>query len=668
MLLQVHDLSRTIGDRTLFSELAFQIRAGDRLGLVGPNGAGKSTLLRVIAGEEPSDGGRVSTPRGVRVARLRQEIDPRVARSVHKETASALGHLDELEANLRALEDEIARLGESGSEIPAALAERYDHTRASFEYGGGFERDARVAEILAGLGFDEAARGRPIRSFSGGWLMRVELAKLFLSNPDVLLLDEPTNHLDLPAIEWFEGALASFPGGAIVVSHDRSFLERQVSRIAELDGYGSFEVYEGGYDRYLAQRSERRELLRARKARQDRQVAHMEQFVERFRAKATKARQAQSRLKAIERMERIELAPERRRTMRLRIPEPPRAGKEVLALEGVHKSYGENPVYRGIDFKVARGERVALAGPNGSGKSTLLRIAAGVLEFDTGERSVGHNVEVAFFAQHQLETLDPSRTVLEELENVATMDDISRLRSHLGAFLFSGDDVKKRVSVLSGGEKARLALARLLLRPSNFIVLDEPTNHLDLEACQVLEDALARFSGSLLFVSHDRSFINAIATRVVEVRAGTLRSFPGNYDDYLRRAHRSNRPAPESPVTTADRAGQAVDPEKSDQTVDAPSRPRPDHQVRRRQQKARDRTVRRIERLEAEILEREKRQETLVWELGSPDLFRDPDRMRELEAERSGIQEEIDALYSEWERRADELASIDDGMDSEAED
>ena len=664
MLLQVHDLSRSIGDRTLFSGVAFQVRAGDRLGLVGPNGAGKSTLLRVIAGEEPSDAGRISTPRGVRVARLRQEIDPRVARSVHEEAGSALGHLDELEADLRALEDEIARRGEDGSEIPAALSERYDHTRASFDYGGGFERDARVAEILAGLGFDEAARSRPIRSFSGGWLMRVELAKLFLSNPDVLLLDEPTNHLDLPAIEWFEGALASFPGGAIVVSHDRSFLERQVSRVAELDGYGSFDIYEGGYDRYLAQRSERRELLLARKTRQDRQVAHMERFVERFRAKATKAKQAQSRIKAIDRMERIEVAPERRRTMRLRIPEPPRGGQQVLTLEGVHKNYGENPVYGGIDFMVARGERVALAGPNGSGKSTLLRIAAGVLEFDAGERSLGHNVEVAFFAQHQLEILDPSRTVLEELESVATTDDIPRLRSHLGAFLFSGDDVEKRVSVLSGGEKARLALARLLLRPSNFIVLDEPTNHLDLEACQILEDALASFAGSLLFVSHDRSFINAIATRVVEISGGTLRSFSGNYDDYRRQSRRKDHTAPRTPTGRTDPgfAGQ-----KPDGTSDAPSRRRPDHQTRRRQQKARDRTVRRVERLEAQILEREERQEALVWELGSPDLFRDPDRIRELEAERSGIQEEVTALYSEWERRAEELASIDDGLHSDAE-
>ena len=662
MLLQIQDVSRSIGERTLFSDLSFQLHAGDRLGLVGPNGAGKSTLLRMIAGDEPADGGRVSAPRGVHVALLRQEIDPRLEHSVHQEASSALEHLDQLEADLHSFEEEIARLGEAASDIPTELAERYDQTRARFDYGGGFERDARVSEILAGLGFNEVARGRPLRSFSGGWLMRVELAKLLLSNPDVLLLDEPTNHLDLPAIEWFEGALANFPGATIVVSHDRSFLRRQVSRVAELDGYGSFEIYEGGYDHYLAQRSERRELLLARKSRQDRQVAHMEQFVERFRAKATKAKQAQSRLKAIERIDRIEIAPERQRKMRLRIPDPPRSGKEVLRLEDVHKSYGTTPVYDGIDFAVGRGERVALAGPNGSGKSTLLRIAAGELGIDAGERVMGHNVDIAFFAQHQLETLDSSRTVFEELERVATLDDIPRLRAHLGAFLFSGDDVSKRVSVLSGGEKARLALARLLLRPSNFIVLDEPTNHLDVEACQVLEDALAEFSGSLLFVSHDRSFINTIATRVVEVNAGALRSFPGNYDDYQRQL-RGTGQIPKNTPAKARNAGPDHGASGNPEISSAPSQP--DHQTQRHQRKARDRTARQIERLEADILEQENRQEALTWELGAPDLFRNPERMRELEAERAALLETIAKLYTEWEGRADELSALDKELGAE---
>ena len=501
MLLRVDDITRRIGGRTLFAEVALQVAAGDRLGLVGPNGAGKSTLLRVIAGDEANDGGVISRRRGAHVSMLRQEIDPSGDRTVRDEAALALAHLDALEAELRAMEVEMEEAGHGGGAVPAALAERYDRAHGAFEHGGGFRREARVAEVLEGLGFDEERRGRPLSEFSGGWLMRVELAKLLLSDPDVLLLDEPTNHLDLPAIEWFESTLQNFDGAAIVVSHDRSFLRRHVRRVAELDGLGRFTLYEGGYDQYLTQREERREQLLARKSKQDREIAQMERFVERFRAKATKAKQAQSRLKALDKIERIEIVPEGRRRMRLRIPPPPRSGEQVLTLEGIHKRYGDEIVYRGIDFALRRGDRVALAGPNGAGKSTLLRIAAGTLPFEAGDRVIGHNVSAVYFAQHQVEALDATRTVLEEMTADAQLDDIPRLRGQLGAFLFSGDDVDKKVSVLSGGEKARLALAKMLLRPANLLVLDEPTNHLDIEACEVLEEALQSFPGTLVFVT-----------------------------------------------------------------------------------------------------------------------------------------------------------------------
>jgi ATP-binding cassette subfamily F protein 3 len=519
MLLRLEGLEKRHGARVLFRNVDLDVRRGDRIGLVGPNGAGKTTLLRMAAGLEPADGGRRIVSRGVRIALLRQEIDPGLQRSVREEVGSVLAALDALEAELRDLEQRMAEIGHAGGELPPALAARYDQVHTAFERGGGFDRGARVDRVLAGLGFGESQRDRPLCSFSGGWLMRVELAKLLLAEPDVLLLDEPTNHLDLPSIEWFEETLEGFRGAVVVISHDRTFLRRHAAKLAELDR-GAFRVTVGGYDRFLEEREERRAQLEARHQAQERRVAASERFIERFRAKASKARQVQSRVKALEKLERIELEPRARKRMRLRIPEPARAGAVVLALRGIHKSYGETRVYRGVDLEVQRGDRVALAGPNGAGKSTLLRIAAGVLPFEGGERSLGHNVRCAFFAQHTLESLRSEHSVLDELASVARTDDVPRLRGHLGAFLFSGEDVDKTVGVLSGGEKSRLALAKMLLRPANLLVLDEPTNHLDLDACEVLEEALRTYRGTLLFISHDRSFINALATRVVEVSHG----------------------------------------------------------------------------------------------------------------------------------------------------
>jgi len=654
MLMQLDGLMRQIGGRVLYRDVSLVVRAGDRIGLVGPNGAGKSTLLRAMAGDDLPDAGSVTTARGARVGMLRQEIDPSLDHSVRHEAARALGHLDALEHEMRELEGRMAEAGAGGHGVPAELAERYDRAVRIFESSGGFDRDARVARVLAGLGFDDAACERPLNSFSGGWLMRVELAKLLLRRPDVLLLDEPTNHLDLPAIQWFEETLEAFPGAVVIVSHDRTFLRKHVDRVAELDGYGGFAVYEGSYDRYLAAREQRRSELLARKANQDRQIAQMERFVERFRAKATKARQAQSRLKALERIDRIELAPGERRAMRLRIPPPPRAGEVVVQLTAIRKSYADKTVYDGVDLSLRRGDRLALAGPNGAGKSTLLRILAGVLDIDSGERRLGHNVQVAFYAQHQLEALDPALSVLEELGRGACSDDYPRLRSHLGAFLFSGDDVEKPVSVLSGGEKARLALAKMLLRPANLLVLDEPTNHLDIQSCEVLEQALVGYEGTLVFVSHDRSFINALATRVVEVRAGCLREFIGNYDDYLARSQPSGAGA--SAAVAA-----AAAPEVS---VGGPET-RPDKAARQRereQRRSRDRTSRQIERIETEIEQHEAELEAATWRMGDPTIYSDVQQLQAAQAEQARVQSLIDTLYRDWERLSDELSALDDAL------
>ncbi|MCC6641078.1 MAG: ABC-F family ATP-binding cassette domain-containing protein [Deltaproteobacteria bacterium] len=661
MWLRLDGVSRLIGDRTLFTDVRLDVRPGDRIGLVGPNGAGKTSLLAIAAGGEPPDAGRVLRARGIRVGLLRQEIDPAVPRSVREEVASVQVRLAELEATIAAAEVEIAAHGGRGEAIPADLADAYDRARAAFEHGGGFAREASVERVLAGLGFEAADRDRPLSSFSGGWLMRVELAKLLLSEPDVLLLDEPTNHLDLPSIQWFEETIAGFPGAVVVISHDRTLLRRHVRRVAELEA-GRFTLYECGYDRYLEERAERRAHLLARQTSQEREIAQVERFIDRFRYKATKARQVQSRIKALEKIERIEVAPEGRRRMRLRIPTPDRAGDVVMALENVCKRYGETRVYDGVSLTLRRADRLALVGPNGAGKSTLLRIIAGTLPFDAGERRPGHNVRIAFYAQHQLESLSPGRSVLDELAHAARTDDVPRLRSHLGAFLFSGDDVDKKVGVLSGGEKARLALAKMLLRPANFLVLDEPTNHLDVDACEVLEEALRAYEGTFVVISHDRAFLNALATRVVEVRAGHLREFPGNYDAYLQ----ATTTATEGPGAVAGHGRpHSLDGQGTDATGAGDGRaPQPlsrhaERSAGRERRRERERKARQLEKLEAQITGAEKDLEAIAWRLADPAVYRDGERIRALEQERTAAKAAIDALYRDWERLAAEIEALD---------
>ncbi len=630
--LRLAGISRAFGGRTLFEGVDLEVGPGDRVALVGPNGVGKTTLLRIAAGLEPPDAGERSCARGARVGVLRQEIDTARPGTVQEEAASAFAELDALEAELQELQAHIA--GEAAAVAPA-LAERYDVLQSRLLHEDGFSRDAQVSRVLEGLGFDAEARARPLASFSGGWLMRVELAKLLLADPEVLLLDEPTNHLDLPSLEWFDETLAAFRGGVVVVSHDRSFLRRHAARVAELS-VGRLTLYPGGWDFYLEERERRRAQAEAQREAQGRKVAETERFIERFRYKASKARQVQSRVKALAKLERVSAPAAATRRMRLSIPAPARAGALPLELVGAHKAYGEQVVYRGIDVQIRRGEKVALVGPNGAGKSTLLRMLAGVLPFERGERRVGHQAQVAFYAQHQQGALDPRCSVLEELEKDAALEDQPRLRGHLGAFLFSGDDVQKKVSVLSGGEKARLALAKLLLRPSNVLVLDEPTNHLDVSACEVLEHALAAYAGTLVVISHDRAFLNALATRVIEVRGGVLREFLGNYDDYLERVSGAALATTAAPAGAApggaDRGGM--------------------RERARAERREAERSRRRFAALEAEISEKESALEALTLRLADPELWRDPEQARRLGADRDAQRTALDGLYPEWERLA----------------
>ena len=652
-MLRIEGLSKSYGARELLSGVNLHLRPDDRIGLVGRNGSGKTTLLRLLAGQEVLEDGRIHLRKQARLGYLKQEVETGSERPVIDEVRTAQEPILALERELRAIEDEMARLGAGGQAVSGELASRYDDVRHAFERAGGFKAEALLRGTLVGLGLVPEMWEQPLRSLSGGWLMRVELAKLLLARPEVLLLDEPTNHLDLPSIRWFEGVLASYPGAVLVVSHDRTFLDRHATGIAEIEA-GRLLFYRGNYSAYLLQKAERLEESAARRRNLDHQIAHMEQFVERFGAKASKATQARSRKIALEKLraerDGLETAV-RQKSMRVRFESAVRSGELVLRLEQVRKAYADHLVYEGLDLEIRRGERIALVGPNGAGKSTLLRLVAGVLPVDTGTREGGHNVSTAFYAQHQLDALQRDRTVLEEIEADAQTRDVPRLRSLLGAFLFSGDDVQKKVSVLSGGETARLALAKLLLQRANFLVLDEPTNHLDIEARDVLMDALANYSGTLLFVSHDRLFINALANKVIEItrgeRAARVRHFVGDYDDYIRRleaeevrSRETSEPDP-IPEPRAKRGGGRASREQ-------------ERQLRKLRQ--------RVHELEAEIETTEQQIEALDWKTADPGVARDGEKMRELRTARREQEQALNELYRDWERVSLEIEATEDGL------
>ncbi len=641
-MIALEDIAKGFGGQTLLSGCDWRIGRGERIGLVGPNGAGKTTLCRILAGAEEPDAGRVHRDSGVTVGYLPQEVGATEADTVLGEALSGFAEVWRLEAELERLAALMA-----GAAAGPHLTERYGEVQHRFEALGGYRLEAQAKVILGGLGFKPDELHRPLAEFSGGWRMRAALARLLLLRPDLLLLDEPTNHLDLESLEWLENVLASYDGSVVLVSHDRYFLNRMATAIADLSN-GTVTVYPGDYDHFLVEREARQALLEARARNQAKRVAEIERFVERFRYQATKARQVQSRIKMLERIERIEVEGATRR-IHFRFPQPPRTGRLVARLAGLHKAYGDNVVYAGVNFAVERGDRVALVGVNGAGKSTLLKILAGALPADRGERTLGSHVEVHYYAQHQLDALDPSKTVFEELEQVAPEAGVTRLRTILGSFLFSGDAVDKRVAVLSGGEKARLALAKMLVRPAALLCLDEPTNHLDLVSKEVLETALAGFTGTIVFISHDRYFINRIATQVVEVDHGRLTTHLGNYDDYLTR---KSQPAAAAPPAAAPRKKAA-----------APTPPARGGKPRAR--KALEREIRairaRLETVEAQIHELEVRLAEIGLALADPDLYRDGERARQVAQARRETEERVAWLMKEWEELSHRLAAVGEG-------
>jgi ATP-binding cassette subfamily F protein 3 len=647
-MIQVESVAKAYAGQPILRDLSWRIPDRERIGLVGPNGAGKTTLCRLLAGVEEPDEGRIIRPRETTVGYLPQEAAGHPEGSVLAEVLAGFADVWQVE---REMEDVAARLAAAAGAESAALTARYGDLQHRFEALGGYRLETEANAILSGLGFRPVDFPRPLAEFSGGWRMRGMLARLLLQRPSLLLLDEPTNHLDIESLEWLESFLADYEGTVVIVSHDRYFLNRMVTSIAELAPAG-LTVYPGDYDEYLVQREARRELLEAQARNQAKRIAEIERFIERFRYQASKARQVQSRVKMLDRIDRVHVEDEAR-VIRFSFPQPPRTGRRVGSLRGIHKAYGDNVVYADIDFEVERGAKIALVGPNGAGKSTLLRILAGALAFDRGERTLGAHVAVHYYAQHQLEALTPTLTVLEELERAAPELGQTRLRTILGTFLFSGDAVEKKISVLSGGEKARVALAKMLVRPAALLCLDEPTNHLDLASREVLEGALAAFPGTIVFISHDRYFINRIATAIVEVTHGTLVTYLGSYDDYLDAKARAAAEA--SPVPTPRPRPASAPPARPEPAVRASRTDAP----KRTGKVAKDvrELRRRLGDVERQIHELEARLAEIGERLGDPAFYADGERVRAVAAERKSAEEQVTWLMREWEQLSTALAA-----------
>src|SRR5271165_3158318 len=531
-MLSLQNAGKRFGPRVLFLEANWLIRPREKTALVGANGTGKSTLMKVLAGLETLDYGALQQTRGMSIGYLPQEGLRLAGRSVFEECLTVFDELREMEREIERLAGQLAVLDHAGQEYEAA-AERFSMLQERFHALDGYALDAQVGGVLTGLGFGKEDWARQTDELSGGWQMRIALAKLLLAKPNLLLLDEPTNHLDLETRNWLEDYLKNYPFGYVLISHDRYFLDVTIDRTVEIWNK-RLTIYNGNYTKYLQQKDERRaQLLSAYKNQRD-QIEHLEAFINRFRYQATKAKQAQSRIKELEKIERIEI-PEEEQVIHFKFPQPAPSGRMVVEADGLAKSYGEKKVLEGVRFTIERGDRVALVGVNGAGKSTLIKLMTGVEAPTAGTVRLGHNVVSEYFAQDQYKVLDGEARMLDDISRAALKVPENELRSLLGCFLFSGDDVFKPLGVLSGGERNRVALARILVSPSNFLLLDEPTNHLDMRAKDVLLDALDAFSGTVIFVSHDRYFIDRLATRVLEVENGTVTSYEGNYEDYLRK-------------------------------------------------------------------------------------------------------------------------------------
>ena len=664
LVIQLSSLSKSFGDRVLLDAVTWQIDDRERVGLSGPNGAGKTTLLKMLAGLEEPDAGLIVKPAGLTIGYLPQDGLTYSGRTLHEEASLAFKPLLDMKAEIATLED---RLGDDATphDEHEHMLSRYSELQEQFRRSDGYTIELKVTTVLRGLGFSEADMDKPTETFSGGWQMRIALARLLLGRPGLLLLDEPTNHLDLDARNWLEEYLTDYPHAVILVSHDRFFLDAVVTRISEI-GMRTLTDYVGNYSAYLKERDARMERLRQMKREQDEEIERMQAFINRFRYQATKAAQVQSRIKMLDKVVRVEIPPERKR-VRFHFPQTQKSGRMVLELKHLRKAYGTTRVFDDVNLHIERGDRIALIGANGVGKSTLMRMLSGVETPDAGTRTEGHQVVMQYFAQDEAAKLDPALTVYQTLAGTAPIQMMPQVRTILGGFLFSGDDIEKPVRVLSGGERTRLAVARMLLIPANTLLLDEPTNHLDLDSKDVLLEALEDFGGTLIFVSHDRYFVDKLATKVIDIGGGGATVYPGTYEEWLWSKRQRSISDTRSPISDASRAkapvkaSQAPKPSPSDighRTSDIGQADKPQQSFEqkkradaeaRKARKDAEARQRRVSDLEGRIAAAESEIKQLEAQMAAPGFYANHEAAKPILDRHQALMWEVGDLMNKWE-------------------
>ncbi|MEM1222533.1 MAG: ABC-F family ATP-binding cassette domain-containing protein [Verrucomicrobiota bacterium] len=643
-MLTFTQLSKSFGQKTLFNEISLRLQRGDRVGLLGANGAGKTTLFSIILGQVEQDSGLVEMERGIRIGYLPQESAPAENETVVELASGISPEMAELLKKLR-------------SERDPDSAEYHDCLERFTELDG-YAIEAKAKRILSGLAFRDTDFDKPARTLSGGWIMRAHLARLLVMEPDLLMLDEPTNHLDLETLGWFQEQLKSYSGTIFTISHDRAFLDAICNGIAEIRNH-KLHRYKGNYNFYLKEKATRAAQYEAAYRNQQREIAQLEDFVRRFGAKATKAAQAQARVKQLKKMERLEAPESEAKTLRFNFPQPPSSGQRVATLNKVTQAYGDHVVYRDLSLKIEKGARIVLVGPNGAGKSTLLKILGDVLPINGGSRELGHNITAGYFSQERADGLNLEDSVLHEaLENTATGLSDQSVRDLLGVFLFQGDDVHKKVKVLSGGEKSRLALVKLLLNPPNFILLDEPTTHLDMPSIDALIQALKNYTGTLCFVSHDVHFIRAIASETIQIEAGRVNRFAGDYDYYLYKSGaNSERAGLVAGLNNARPEAASTDPSK-ETVLSARERRRQNAELRKEATNKKRRAEKRVSELETAILKLEEEQSALVKRLEDPTTYSDPEEAKALNLNAARVAKRLEEKNYAWEIAAEELEKL----------